>query len=161
MRPTFSRMNNRPEPSACKSTGRCRADAISFHVYALGSGNVFALGGASVGGIAIGVRVAGIVVGGANVWVGGTGVWVPEGGRGVLNPPQADASRVNIRMSRFITLHHHLYLSLRNLQLHHRHSPYPGCWQEPWCAPSQHPVGRVQQRGLNRSKELPHRQAHR
>ena len=104
MRPGFSMMNKRPEPSGAKSTGRSRPEAICCHMNPFGSGKVVALGsgtGVSVEGICVEVDVAGRAVGGA--LVAGTEADVGVGGSGVLNPLHASRGNTNKRIKRFIS----------------------------------------------------------
>src|SRR5687768_4944761 len=102
IRPTFSITNKRPEPSACRSTGRCRPETTGCQAYALGSGNVDAPEGVFVGGICVDVGVSGIGVGEAGVGVTGSVVGVPEGGGGVLVSLHAKSVNTSKSSSRFI-----------------------------------------------------------
>jgi len=86
-------MNNRPDPSGCRSTGRSRPEISNRHVYALESGNEDALAGVSVAGVCVGVGVRGIAVGGAEVEGIESGKDVE--GNGVLNPLQAGTRNAN------------------------------------------------------------------
>lgn len=84
MRPGFSMIYKRPDPSGCRSTGRSRLEVTSCQSYPLGSGNVVAPEGVSVAGISVGTGELGMAVGEMEVGMAvfTTGV----GGTEVLGP---------------------------------------------------------------------------